>query len=947
MMNLHDLWLRLRALMFRKRTELDLDDELKFHIEMQERRNLAQGMDAKQASHQARIKFGPAATVAEECRDARRVTFITEIEQDLRYAFGIFMKRPGFTIVAVFTLALGIGTNTAVFSVVNAVLLRPLHVRDADRMVRLTLRFPRGISDIASLPQFNIFRESTDVFDDISAHRLDFANVTVQSSSEQLPVARVSADFFRLFDAPIIAGRAFSLDEDRPGGERVAILSYGFAVRRFGNYNNATGRTILLGGQPYVVTGVIGSSFDTEQFDQNPEVWVPFQIDPATQDVGGEFCFVTARLKVGVTAEAASLRLRSATDEYRKEIPDSYGRLDLVPLREAMVAHVKPSLIVLLGAVSLVLLIACTNVANLLLIEATRRRREFAIRAAIGAGRSRLIRQLLAESGVLSLAGGAIGLTIGVVAVRALLASYPETNPFLLTNEAALFPRIGSNTSAVTIDWRVAVFTVLISFLATLLFGLLPALTASRAGVFDWLKQASNASSGGIRQNRTRALLVVIQMALALTLLIGAILLIRTSNALQAVNRGFDSKNVLTLRMSVTGTRFDKRSGIDELTRQGTQQIRGLPGVVAASTTCCVPLELVWQLPFTIAGRDPTKTEQPYGEWTFVSPGYFDVFKIPIVRGRDFTTHDDAGAPGAVIINQTMARMFWPTGDPLDDSLVVGRGVRPDYEEDPIRRIVGIVGDVRDQALNLNPRPEMYVPVAQIPDGVTSLNVRLLPLTWVVRTSVEPHTLTAAIERELNGVSGGLPSGRVRSMEEVTTESTARSRFYMWLMMLFGGSALVLALVGVYSVTAYSIQQRTREIGIRISLGATPSGIRNMVILQGLGLGILGVVIGNAGAFLMTRFLSGFLYGITATDPKTFIGASALLTLTVLASDLFLLAGPPKSVLPALCDTNRRRSKSAMAGTQCFTSLLGIAQRNSPSRLHRHLNELSTSQNAT
>jgi predicted permease len=307
-----------------------------------------------------------------------------------------------------------------------------------------------------------------------------------------------------------------------------------------------------------------------------------------------------------------------------------------------------------------------------------------------------------------------------------------------------------------------------------------------------------------------------------------------------------------------------------------------LPGVFAASTTCCVPLELVWQLPFKIDGRTNDKVQ--VAEWTFISPEYFDVFKIPIVRGRDFTDGDNAASPGVVIINQTMARMYWPNGDPLNDSLIIGRGVRPDYLEDPIRRIVGIVGDVRDQTLERNPRPAMYVPVGQAPDGVTTLNVRLLPLTWVVRTHAEPHALTSAIEKELNEASSGLPVGRVRSMDEIHMESTARNRFLMWLMTSFGFTALILAVVGVYSVTAYSVQQRTPEIGVRLSLGATPNAVRNMVVFQAFGLGILGIALGNAGALLLSRFFRGVLYGVTATDPTTFLAASLVLSVTVLAA---------------------------------------------------------------
>ena len=869
----------------------DLRHQIEVHREMVKSDLLDRGMNDSDAECAARRIFGNEDSTREAARDEIGYRFIHELLQDLSHAFRSLSHSRGFTFVAIITIALGIGANTAVFSVVNAVLLKPLRTPDGDQLVRLAFKYPenplRGDATL-SLPQYNVVTETAaDVFNDISAHRLDVINVTVQSTSRLLPVARVTANFFRLFGAPIMSGRNFSFAEDRPGGEHVAVLSYGIATREFGDYGTATGQTILLGGEPYQVIGIVGPSFDSEQFDQNPDIWIPFQIDPKTQDVGGEFCFVTARLKSNSSVEAVKAQLQNATNEYRQNVPAlgrPGARFDAVPLRESMVASVKSSLIVLFGAVCLVLLIACTNVANLLLMQAAKRKRELAIRAALGASRWRLIRQLMTESALLALIGGALGLVIGVVGVRFLLALYPKSSFFVLGNNAMAIPRLGTDGSAMGVDWRVLCFTLFISFLATFLFGALPALQASRTDVFSWLKQAGSASSNAIRQHKTRSVLVVTEMALALILLIAATLLIRTSNALQAVDPGFNSKNVLTLRMAVTGTRFDKQVGIDELTRSGIERIRALPGVLTASTTCCVPLELVWQLPFTITGRKMSGMNPPFAEWTFVSPGYFDVFRIPIIRGRDFTIHDGIRSPGVVIINQTMARMYWPDSDPLDDSLVIGRGIRPDYLEDPVRRIVGIVGDVRDQTLRNKPRPEMYVPVAQVPDGVTTLNVRLLPLTWVVRTNAEPHRVSAAVEEELNRASGGLPVARVRSMEEVHADSMAGPRFYMWLMTVFGCSAVMLALVGVYSVTAYSVQQRTQEIGIRISLGAAPSNVRTMVIFQALSLAMVGVLIGNMGAILLTRFLSSLLFGVTAGDPATFIGASILLSGTVLAA---------------------------------------------------------------
>jgi putative ABC transport system permease protein len=380
-----------------------------------------------------------------------------------------------------------------------------------------------------------------------------------------------------------------------------------------------------------------------------------------------------------------------------------------------------------------------------------------------------------------------------------------------------------------------------------------------------------------VRHKRVRSALVVTEIALALMLLVGSGLLIRTSLALRAVKPGFDTHNVLTMRMSVSGTPFERRDGIARLTREGLHQILTSSEVTAASTTCCMPLETVWQLDFVVQGRPLKGAFHAFAGWTFVSPGYFDVFRIPIVRGRDFTERDDAGAPGVVIINQEMARRFWPNGDPLNDSLIIGRSVRPDYDADPVRQIVGIVGDVRDQGLSRTPRPAMYVPVAQVPDGVTILNVRLLPIVWIARTKNEPHAVGPRIRKALQEVSGGLPVARIRSMDEVVSEATARTRFDTVLMSVFAASALVLAAIGVYGLMAYSVEQRTQEIGIRLALGAEPEQVRRMILRHGMTLAVLGIAIGTTVSFGLARVLAGMLFGVSPRDPAIFVSVPLLL----------------------------------------------------------------------
>jgi predicted permease len=569
--------------------------------------------------------------------------------------------------------------------------------------------------------------------------------------------------------------------------------------------------------------------------------------------------------------------MQAAAEQFLAKFPNGIGpkgTFGVQLLQERMVRNVRTSLLVLVGAVTFVLLIACANVANLLLVRATSRKREIAIRAAMGAARGRIVRQLLTENVLLSLVGGTLGLALGVSGIRALLAVNPGN-----------IPRIGADGSSVTADWRVVAFTVAVSLVTGIVFGLFPALQASRADLNLTLKEGGGRSGSGFRQNKARSVLVVVEVALALVLLVGASLLIRSYMALRAVNPGFVSQRVLTMRMSLTEPQYAKSAGVDQLIQAGVERLRALPGVEAVSTTCCVPLEGGYGLPFEIVGRP---SEAPSGApsnngagWYTISSGYFDVFRIPLLRGRDFTNRDSAGAGGVVIINQAMAKQFWPQGDPLSDQIVIGKGVGPAFREGP-RQIVGIVGDVRDGGLNQEPQPAMYIPFAQVPDGVTALNSRISALGWVVRTRGEPHGLSVAIQKELREASGGLPVARIKSMDEIVVQSTARSDFNMLLLTVFGGAALLLAAIGVYGLMSYAVAQRTQEIGIRLALGAERRQVRNMVIVQGMSLAVAGVAIGLVAAVALSRLIESLLFGVTARDPGVFVAVPAVLTAVAL-----------------------------------------------------------------
>jgi predicted permease len=547
-----------------------------------------------------------------------------------------------------------------------------------------------------------------------------------------------------------------------------------------------------------------------------------------------------------------------------------------IPLRDSVIGDVRFGLLLLFGAVGFVLLIACANVANLLMARATIRRREIAIRSALGAGRARLMWQLLTESLLLSLAGGVLGLGLGYVGVRALLAINPSD-----------IPRVGEQGAAVALDWRVLVFTLLAAILTGILFGLLPALSTSHSDINSTLRESGARSGTGLRHNKARAVLVITEMALALVLLVGAALLIRTFGALRGVNPGFDARNVLLMEMSLNGGRFEKAAGVDQLEREGRRRIESLPGVTAAAITCCVPLEGGFGLPFIIEGRP--LTNGPYhggATWLTMSPHYFDVFRIPLVSGRVFTDQDNGAAERVVVINQALAKEYWPKGDALGARISIGKGVGPEFDEPP-RQIIGIVADVREGALSRPPDQIMYVPFAQVNDGIIALNNRIVPVTWAVRTKLQPFSLSADVQRELREGSGGLPVAHIRSMQQVVGESTARNDFYMTLLTIFAGVALLLAAIGVYGLMAYSVQQRTQEIGVRMALGASPQQVRRMVVTQGMQLAFVGVVIGVGSALGLTRLMSSLLYGVKPWDPITILLVAVLLSgVTLLATYL-------------------------------------------------------------
>jgi predicted permease len=795
--------------------------------------------------------------------------------RDLKHSLRMFAQSPAFTLAAVAALTLGIGANTAIFSVVNAVLLKPVAIPDADRVivfVNVALNFSpprRGAG--ASPAKFMHYRQQDQVASDVAAFNTGVMNYTGGSFPEQLRSGRVSADFFRLTGAPVLLGRTFLPEEDLPNGPRVAVISRQLWETRFSGDPNVVGKSISLGGDPHTIVGVLGE-FDFREFGPVPQVWTLFQFDPNTDDRGHYFQ-VMGRLKPGITLQQADERLNASAEDYRRKFPtdlDKQTTFGVRSVRDQIVnTDTKQSLLIYVGAVSFVLLIACANVANLLLVRATGRRREIAIRAAIGGSRGRIIRQLLTESVVLSLLGGVFGLFLGWAGIRGLLS----------INTAGL-PRVGENGTFVGLDWRVVAFTVGVSLVTGVIFGLIPALQSSKTDLTTTLKESAGRSGTGFRQNKVRSILVVVEVALALVLLIGSALLIRTAAALGRVDPGFDTQNVLTLKMSMKGARYEKAEAVEQVVRNGVERLKSIPGVLEASATCCVPLQGGYGLPFRIIGRPlPADARGPFhggGGWMTVSPGYFEVFKIPVRRGRTFNERDTGSSTPVVIINEAMAKQYWPQGEPLNERLLIGKGIMPAFEAEVERQVVGVVADIRSDGLDSEPQPQMFIPQAQVPDAANALNVSLTPLSWIVRTRVPPQSLSTAIQDTLRQ-STGLPVTDVQSMTEIASRSVSRQRFNMWVMTVFGGCALLLAAIGIYGLMAYSVEQRTQEIGIRLALGAPASQVRRMVVSQGMGLAVTGLVLGLAAAFYLARLIASFLFGVTAKDPMVFTGVPMLL----------------------------------------------------------------------
>ena len=856
----------LRSLFSKERVEREFDEELTDFLRMAAEEKTKQGMSPKDALRAVRLERGSLEIAKEVVRSGGGwESFVETCWRDFRYGLRVLRKSPTFTLIALLTLTLGLGINCAIFTVVNAVLLRPLPYPNSERLVLVQRHFPEITFPTTTVTKFLFWREHSRDFESMTAYGFAFSgvgvNLTGAGEPEHLHSLRVSADFFRTLGVQPVLGRSFTEDEDRPGGPNAVVLSYALWQRRFGGDSGIVGRPIRLGGQLWTVVGIASKEFT---FTPTADVWTPLRAQPNPNDQTN-VCNVLGRLHPGASYAQVNQDVRAVGEELRREIPSLMAPHETVAIRsyqDAIVRDVRPALLLLLGAVGFVLLIACANLANLLLSRATARRKEMAVRLALGADRLRLTRQLLIESSLLSVAGGGLGLA----AASGLL-------PLLLRLSPQDLPRLGE----VRVDWHVWTFAFAVAFVTGIVFGLAPAVQGPKAELRDALHESVGRASAGRATARLQRLLVIAEVALSGVLLIGAALLIQTFWRLRHESPGFDARDVLTAQMTLDDQRFSKTAAVARLEDQALTGLESLPGVQAAATVSNLPFEPGADMNFAIqenpSGGDPSGST----EWRAITPHYLQVMRIPVLRGRGLTDRDNASGAPVVLINQAVAERFFPGQDPLGQHVVIGAGAEAMGLADRVREIVGIVGNTKEFGVARPAPPTLFVPAARVQDGLTKLVNQAMPLVWVVRTAGDPRLLAKTVQQSLQGVATQEAPDNFRTMEDVLSASIAQQRFNMLLLALFAGLALALGGVGLYGVLSYLVAQRTHEMGIRMALGASRREVLRLVVRNGLRMTLIGLGIGIVAALGLTRLLVGLLFGVKPTDPLTFGVVTALL----------------------------------------------------------------------
>ncbi len=793
------------------------------------------------------------------------------ILQNLRYSIRALLRNPVIALIAVATLALGIGANTALFSVINAVLLRPLSYPNPERMVELLRQFPGATIWATTATKFAFWRDENQSFEAVAAHSFVPVGLNLVGHGEPQRLAALSttADYFRVLGIQPAIGRSYTVAEDKPGAGKVAVLSFALWQKLFKGDRDVLGKNLSLSDNSYQVIGVMPRGFEDPL---RADLWIPMQlkIDPA--DLSNNYP-VIARLKPGVTLAMARADMKIVSERFRKlygsNKMDDHESVAVTKYRDFLTDSTKAPLWILLATVGLVLLIACANVANLLLARSAARQREMAVRVAIGASSSQLAKQLLTESLLLSFAGAIAGCLLAGAFLPLLLHLAPSDIPRL---------------AGATMNVQVFFYALLTAIVTGILFGLFPALQSARLGIANPLREGGTRSITNAASKRVRQMLVVAEIAITLLLLIGASLLIDTLKNLQAVQPGFDAHRVLTTQMSLSD-RYANGTSLAQLNMRVRARLEALPGVTSVASAAFLPLFPFGDLPFEIIGR-PTKKDVPDENYRIVSPQYFATLKIPVKRGREFDERDGADAAPVIVINEALAKKYFPRQKAIGQQMLVGGGIGPIFADKP-RRIIGIVADIRDKGLDQPAPPEFFEPEAQVSSGLLHLDLELLPLNWIVRTTGDPMAIAEQIRREALTVAGDLPMADPQPLEKIVSNSLSQQRFVMTLLSVFAALALLLGTVGLYGVISYSVAQRTRELGIRSALGARRSKLLSLVVGEGMRLALAGLLLGLLSAFALTRYLRSLLYGISPADPVVLATVTLLMGAVALAACFF------------------------------------------------------------
>jgi len=859
----------LRNLFTRSRVERELDADVRAYADLLADEKVRAGMDRHAARRAALVELGGVERVKDEVREVRAGALLETTARDIRYAVRTLLRRPGFTVVAVIALALGIGATSAIFSVVSAVLLRPLPYRDPDQLVVI---LHEGRNPVAPANYLDWKRQSS-LFSSFGAAEYWSGTVT-GDAPERVQGLRVTSEVLAMTGVSPLVGRLFRADDDVATGNRPLILSWGYWQRRFAGNRDVLGTSLVVDGSPYTIVGVMPRGFDFPMFwATGVQMWTPLALGARASSRQSQSLRLFARLEHGATVSAAQSQMTTIAANLEKAFPGTNPAVTVTPLDTMVVGDVRPALLVLLGAVGFVLLIACANVAHMLLARASARQREMTVRLALGASRTRLLRQLLTESVVLALAGGSLGIALARLGLRTLVALAGTSLP---------------RADAIGLDLGVLGFTTVISLLTGLGFGLLPAIRVSRTEMSEALRDGARGSTEGARRSRVRSILVASEIALALVLLAGAGLAMRSFAALRAIDPGFAPRGVLSAVVTLYGTAEAAPGRREAFYTSMLERVRRLPGVESASLINHLPIAGdVWGLQFLVEGRPrPQPAEVPRATFRVVYPGYFRAMRLPILRGRDVAETDRVGAPRVVVVNDFFARRSWPNED------AVGKRVtfNPMAESPMWFTVVGVVKNDVQSDWAAPPQEEVFLPYLQEHEYLESGGGHVGYMTLIVRaacavaSACNPASLAPALRDAAGSLDRSVPVTDIQTMDEVIAGANARPRFTLVLLATFAAVALVLAAVGIYGVVSYAVSRRTHEIGVRVALGASPASVVRLVIAQGMQVVGVGVAIGLVGALVASRLMTQLVYGVRVTDPMTYAGVAAVLAAVALVA---------------------------------------------------------------